>query len=626
MTSRPRPRSVALPIALALLLSGCATSHALKLARLADQQQDYDVAVAQYTAAVKQHPDSREAQLGLERAKLRASDWHLFRGKRLFAQGKYQDAMVELEIAAELNPTNADADRQLQAVRAALRTKLATPEGGPTPLQALLARGRDLPPAGFELPAVKLATQITTGAQATTRDLYLMIGQLAHLSVTFDSAFRDAPAQVSLLSNTSVKEALDLVAESTGTFYQVTAPDAIIVVPDTPAKRRDYQQEVVKAFYLQNADLKETIDALRVVGDFRSISQITGTNAILVRDTPERVAAIGRFLSAFDKARPEVVVDVEVLEVDRSKLLEYGAQFASPGSAGIDGSADANSSTLTLQSLRSLGQANVMIANIPALYYRLLKDDTDTRTLANPHIRILDGTTASANFGEEVPVPVTTLTPIIQSGTNIQPQTTFQYRTIGVNLGITPRTHPDDDVTLNLNIELSSLAGTGFGGIPTFGQRSVTTQIRLQDGETNILAGLIRDDQRTEKQTIPGLGDIPILGKLFAKNHTDTEQTDVVVMLTPHIIRTLDLTEDDLRPLRLPREGSLSSLMEPAPIVPAPPIRGGGGGGAPVSARRVEPPVPQVDLPPLPVSAGAPAGVPLPLAPLSPPAGNLIKN
>lgn len=626
MTSTPRRFSAAAAIALAVLLSGCATSRALKQARLADQRQDYDVAVAQYTAAVKQHPENREAQLGLERAKLRASNWHVYRGKRLYSQGKYDDAMVELQIAVELNPTNTDAERQLQDVRKALRAKLAAPEGGPTALQQLLAKTRDLPPAGYALPDVKLANEITTGAQATTRDLYLMIGQLAHLSVTFDSAFRDAPAQVSLLSNTTVTEALDLVAQSTGTFYQVTAPDAIIVVPDTPAKRRDYQQEVVRAFYVQNADLKETMDALRVVGDIRSIQPITGTNAILVRDTPERVAAVGRFLSAFDKASPEVVVDVEVLEVDRSKLLEYGVQFASPGSAGIDGSADANSSSLTLKSLRSLGQANVMIANIPALYYRLLKDDANTRTLANPHIRIIDGTTAAANFGEEVPVPRLTLAPIFQGGTNIQPQTSFDYRTIGVNIGITPRTHPDDEVTLNLNIQLSSLAGTGFDGLPTFGNRNVTTQIRLRDGETNILAGLIRDDERTERQTIPGLGDIPILGKLFAKNHKETEQTDVVVMLTPHIIRTLDLTEDDLRPLPLPRAGGAGSLMNAAPVVPTPPIRGGGGGGATSRPRpRVDPPAPPVELPPLPVTTGLPSGI-LPLAPLSPPPADLIKN
>jgi general secretion pathway protein D len=379
----------------------------------------------------------------------------------------------------------------------------------------------------------------------------------------------------------------------------VPAPGAITVVPDTPAKRREYTQEEVRTFYIQNADLKETMDALRVVGDVRSIAQISGVNAITARDTPERLNVIGKFLSAFDKARAEVVVDVEVLEVDRSKLQEYGAQIASPGSAGIDGSADVNQTGLTLQSLRNLSAADVVVSSIPALYYRLLKTDSDTRTLANPHLRILDGVAASANFGEDVPVPKLTVTPITQGGVNIQPQTSFDYRTIGVNISITPRVHPDDDVTLGLNIQLSSLAGTGYGGLPQFGTRNVTTTIRLKDGETNILAGLIRQDERTERDTIPGLGSVPVLGQLFARNHKEAENTDVVIMLTPHIVRVLDLTEDDLRPLRVPREGAGAGLLVPAPIAP-PPIRGGGGGGAPGPTAA---PVPRA-------AAGGPSGPP----------------
>ncbi len=145
---------------------------------------------------------------------------------------------------------------------------------------------------------------------------------------------------------------------------------------------------------------------MRVVADARYISPITGTNTILVRDTPERVQVIGRFLAAFDKARPEVVVNVEVLEVDRNRLREYGLQLASPGSTGIDGSADDQSRRrLTLQSIRNLGQADVLLTNLPALYYRLLKTDSRTRTLANPHLRATDGVAAMARFGQEVPVP-----------------------------------------------------------------------------------------------------------------------------------------------------------------------------------------------------------------------------
>jgi len=500
------------------------------------------------------------------------------RGRRMYAQGHFDEALVELQLANELNPTNADAEKDLKSLRGALRAQVSRPEGGPTQLESLLATMRDAAPGGFDLPDVRLPAQITTGQQSTVRTVYLTIARIANVSVTFDSALRDAPAPVSLLSGMTVRQALDAVAKSTSTFYQVTGPNTIVVVQDTPAKRREYTEEVVRQFTLQNADVKETMDALRVAGDARYISPITAINAIVVRDTPERVQIIGRFISQFDKARPEVIVDVEVLEVSRNQLRDYGIQLASPSvGIGIDGQADINRPGMTLESLRNLSASDVMLTNIPALYYRLLKTDARTRTLANPHIRMMDGITSQANFGQRVPVPKLTITPIAQGGVNIQPQTQFDYQTIGVNLGITPRTHPNDDVTLGLSVELSSLGPPGFDGLPTFGQRSVTTTIRLKDGETNILAGLIREDERIDRQAVPGLGDIPVLGKMFGRTRREAEQTDVVVMLTPHIVRTLDLSADDLRPLRMPREGTGAAIIEP--IVPAPPIRGGGGGG-----------------------------------------------
>jgi general secretion pathway protein D len=560
-----------------VLLAGCATT-ALKQGEAAEGARDFDLAVAQYTKAVREHPSDADIQKNLDRAKLRASDTHLLNGRRLFSVGKFDEALLELQLASELNPANGDADRDLQAVRAALRAKLAAPENGKTQLESLLAKTRDAMPAGNELPDVKIG-QITTGRQMTSRELYMTLAKLGNLSVTFDQTFREAPVQASLLNNMTLKQALDTVARSTNTFYQVQSPTSIIVIPDTPAKRREYTEEVFKTFYVQNADLKQTMDALRVVGDLRSISPLEGTNAIMVRDTPERVQAVGRFLASFDKARPEVVVDVEVLEVDRDKLMEYGAQIASAGSPGLDGAAAINPEGLTLDSLRKLSASDVLVSGIPALYYKLLKTDSHTRTLANPHLRMSDGIAGSANFGEDVPVPQTTLTPIIQQGANIQPQTTFQYRTIGVNIKITPRTHPNDDVTLALSIELSSEGGTGFDGLPTFGNRKVDTTLRLRDGETNILAGLIRNDERYLREGIPPLTDIPGLSHLFTHNRKEIQTTDVVVMLTPHIVRVLDLTEDDLRPLRVPREGNGAALIEGAPIVPPPPIRSGGGGG-----------------------------------------------
>jgi general secretion pathway protein D len=582
-----------------LSLAACASTP-VQRARTADQLRDFDLAVAEWTAAVRKEPNSREALIGLDVARLRASDAHLASGRRLRSQGRYEDAALELQIAVELNPTNPDAERELREVRLALRTQRSQPAEGGTALETLLARAHLLAPVGPQLPNVTLAGEITTGSQATSREVYLMLAKLGNISLTFDAAFRETPAQVSLLNNMTLRQALDATARATATFYRVTAQDTIIVVNDNPAKQREYLQEFERTFVVENANPQETMDALRVVSDMRTIALVPGTNMIVARDTADRLQAAGRFIRTFDKARPELVVDVEVIEVDRSTLLDYGAQFASPGSPGINGAADVNRNFLNLQDLRNLGRADVLTTGIPALYYRLLKTDARTRTLANPHIRMTDGIQATAAFGQEVPVPSTVIQPIQQGGLNIQPQTTFNYRTIGVNIAITPRTHPNDEVTLGLEIELSTLAGTGFDGLPAFGRRNVTTTIRLRDGETNILAGLIRDDERTTRETIPGLGDIPIIGQLFGRTRREAEQTDVVVMLTPHIIRVLDISEDDLRPLLLPNNLSGATVFETEPIVPPQPIiRGGGGGGGGVSG----------SLPSFPVLAGPPSGL-----------------
>ncbi|MEI6246667.1 MAG: hypothetical protein WCQ64_16705, partial [Acidobacteriota bacterium] len=540
----------------AILSTGCATtSGSLHQATAAEASRDYDVAVAEYTKILRAQPGNKDAQFGLERAKLRGSDAHLLRGQRLAAVGKYEDAVVELQLAAELNPGNGDLERTLKTARTALRNKLAVAQNGQTSLEAVLARTRSAIPASMNVPETKLPASITLGRDATSRQAFQLIASLANLGLIFDQTFRDVPAPISI-KNLTVKQALDAVAQSTGTFYKVTAPGTITVIPDTAAKRREYAEEMIQTFYIGNADIKETIDMLRVVADARAVSPVTGTSSIAIRDTPERLQAVGRLIAAIDKARPEVVIDVEILEVDRGRLREYGLQVASPGSAGITPGVDVNSDQLTLRSLRNLTTADALVSGFPALYYHLLKTDANTRTLANPHLRALEGVAATAKFGEEVPVPSTTFQPIGTGGVAQQPITSYAYRPIGVNIDITPRTHPNEDVTLTLKIELSSVAGSGYSGLPTFASRQISTQIRLKDGETNILAGLIRDDERTTLEGIPGLADIPVIGRFFAKNHKERQETDIVLTLTPHIVRVLDLTDADLSPLKVLRETS----------------------------------------------------------------------
>ena len=535
---------------------------------MAEQQQDYDRAVVEYTQALKEHPADKEARLALDRARVRASQQHFQRGRRLEAVGRYEEALLELQVAAELNPSNGDVEDLLRSTRLALRNKIAVSREGKTKLETLMEHGRESGPIGLELPKdIKLPSSLVF-RDASSRDVLTALARFANVNITFDPAFRETPITIEV-RNTTFEDALSSVTATTRTFFRVTAPRTVTIVPDTPAKRREYEEEIVRTFYLSNAELKETIDLLRIVVDARRVAGMPGTNAISIKDSPERIAAAGRVITAIDKARPEVVLDVELLEVDRTKLREYGLQIASPGNPGINGTADVNRPNFTLRDLRELTQSDVFLTGVPALYYRLLKSDTNTRTLANPQLRTTDGIAAQARFGERVPVPVTTFAPIATGGVPQQPITSFNYENIGVNIDITPRTHHNDDVSLTMKVEVSSISGTGFGGLPTFGTRFINTVLRLRDGETNVLAGLIRDEERVLLEGIPGLSDIPGLGKLFTRTRKEAQETDILLTLTPHIVRVLELSEADLQPFRV-RSGPAAPLIDlPAPE-PAP--------------------------------------------------------
>lgn len=544
-------------VLLGLTLAGCATTpNAYHVGELAEQREDYDQAIIAYTQALTDKPHDREVELALRRVRLRASAQHYAKGRRLAGTGKFEEALVEFELALELNPANADADGAVRETRTALRTKMSVRQDGATRLESVISRARALAPEGRELPEVTMPESLVF-RDAGSRDIVTSIARFAGISVVFDPQFRSVPLSIDL-RGTTLPAALDAVARATGSFWRVTTPRTVTVAPDTSAKRREYEEDVIRTFYLSNADLKETLDLLRIVVDARRLSPISATNAISIKDTPERVEAAARLVGAIDKARAEVVIDVELLEVDRTRFKQYGLQLLSPGNEiGIAGQVDINQEGgLTLEQLTNLGKGDVFFTNLPGLYYRLLKQDSDTRVLANPQLRTSDGLPAQARFGEEVPVPQVTFSPIATGGVAQQPITSFTYRNVGVNIDITPRAHHNDDVSLAVKIEVSSVAGTGYSGLPTFNTRSITTTIRLRDGETNLLAGLIRDNERTVLKGIPGLSDIPVVGRIFASNERESQQTDVVLMLTPRIIRVLDLTEDDLRPFLAGRSGT----------------------------------------------------------------------
>ena len=595
----------ALLILLTVFVAGCATAAALRSGERAELAQEYDRAVIEYSKALQQDPDNRAARQGLERSKLRAAQDHYARARRFHSTGRFDEALVEVQLAAELNPGDGNIDDLLREVRAGLRTRIAVAREGKTQLETLIERSRTLQPPGLDLPPdLKLPSSLTF-RDASTRDVYTALARFANINIVFDSQFRDQPVTIDL-QNSTLQDALLSLSSATRSFYRVTSQRTITVIPDTPAKRQEYEEEIVRTFYLSNADVKETLDLLRIVIDNRRLAPITATNALSIKDTPERVDAAARLIAAIDKARPEVIIDVELLEIDRTRLREYGVQLASPGSPGIDGSATVDNDDFTLRDLRSLTQSDIFLTNLPGLFYRLLKRDSNTRTLASPQLRTSEGQPAQARFGERVPVPVTTFSPIATGGVAQQPITSFNYQDIGVNIDITPRTHHDDEVSLALKIEVSSISGTGFGGLPTFGNRAISTVIRLRDGETNMLAGLIRDDERRVLQGIPGLSDLPLVGRLFAHTRRETQETDIVLTLTPRIVRTIELTEDDLRPFRVGRTttGTGAQLLD-LPLQIEPPIP--------------SPPGPQDQPPPAQQQPPPAQGPPTPSVPIQPP-------
>src|SRR5712691_5960368 len=244
---RKAPAVVAAGLCL-LVFSGCATTAAFRRGRDAEQRQDYDRAVAEYTQALRLAPRNSDARLGLERARLRASQDHFVKGRRLAALGKFDEALVEYGLAAELNPSNADIDQELRATRNRLRAKIAVSTEGKTELQTLIDRSRNLPPPGLDLPQnVKMPASLTF-RDASSRDVFTSIARFANIGIVFDSTFRETPITVDL-RNASLEEALNTVAGVTHTFFRVVSPNTVVVIPDTEAKRREYEEEVVRTFY-----------------------------------------------------------------------------------------------------------------------------------------------------------------------------------------------------------------------------------------------------------------------------------------------------------------------------------------------------------------------------------------
>jgi general secretion pathway protein D len=556
-------------VALAALGASCASSSAFHLAEKAERRQDYDKAVVEYSRAVKQSPDNKMYKASLDRARLRAAGAHQERGRGLLQAGHTKEAVDEFMLAYNLSPS--------ESLRADLRDAEERIRSGQR--AATLAEIKDAahekPLAGLQLgPGAKEPLGLSFRG-SSLREAYLALGRVAGVNFVFDPEYRDQTISLDI-RDVPFDQALASLAQAGRTFHRVVDSHVVSVIPDTPSKRREFEQQAVKTFFLSNADLKETIDLLRVVLGARRVAPLPGGNALTINDTPDKVAAAERIIDIVDKKRAEVVVDVEILEVNRSRLKEYGIELTSavPGTDGIVGAIGLDPTKKYTADENPYKSANLVLAGLPGVIYRLLQSDTDTRILANPQLRTAEGQTALARFGDQVPVPVTTFSPIATGGVSQQPITSFEYKNVGVNIDITPRVHHDGEVSLQLKLEISAVGPLGYQNLPTFNSRTVNTVIRLKDGETNILAGLISEQERISLSGTPGLASLPFLGQLFAHNTRQIQQTDIVMTLTPHIVRRPELTADDLRSFLLGSDAPSLLFEVPAiPPVQAPPRR-----------------------------------------------------
>lgn len=432
-------------ILLAAGLLGCASSAAFRAGQRAENQQDYDRAVIEYSRALRHDPDNVHYRHSLERARLRAAQVHILAARRLAARGLYKEALEEYRLAQDLDPTAlgvADEIRQVEAQR-----HMGQP---PPTLDAMKERVREKALPGLALGPEAREPLGLSFRGASLREAYQALGRVAGVNFVFDPQLPDTTVTLDL-RDVPFEQALTALAGVGRTFHRVMDSRVVAVLPDTPSKRRENEQQVVKTFFLSNADLKETIDLLRIVLGARRVAPVPGSNALTISDTPDKVAAAERIVDVVDKQRAEVLVDVEILEVNRTRLRDYGIEITSgTAEGGIAGAIfprttveevvrDAQGNPvftrerpLTLED-NPYKASNLLITSLPGVIYRLLKTDGSTRLLANPQLRTSEGQTAQARFGDQVPVPVTVFTPIAQGGLAQQPVTSFEYKSVGVD-------------------------------------------------------------------------------------------------------------------------------------------------------------------------------------------------
>jgi general secretion pathway protein D len=543
------------------VLASCSAYQGYRRAQIAEQHEDWDRAVLQYLELVDRYPNKVTYRTGLLRSKLRASQGHFEKGKRFHEAGALERAFGEYQQAVQLDPTNQYARVELEKLREQLvandqRTLASSLEDlkektrGTRPQPPLL-NPRATEPISLEFPK-----------PVSVFDIYRALGKAFGINILFDPKLRDQQIGIEL-RDVDAQRALEILMRTAGHFYKVLDEQSIIVAEDNPQNRRNYEDLVIQTFFLSNAEVKDVMTMLRSLVGAKNVASNDQLNAIVLRDTADKVKVAERIIHTNDKARGEVVIDVELLQINSNKIRELGMSLSQNfivQSFGAPSDGDTPANSVRVSDLEFINRGNWFVS-IPNITYTFIKSSSDAELLASPQVRISDGEQATLHIGDRVPIPITSFNTSTVNQGGVVPITSFQYQDIGIRLDLEPRIHHNKEISLTLQVEVSNLGpNVEFGGQsqPTISTRTIESTIRLMNGETNFLAGLIQAANQDSDEGIPGLSDIPILGRLFSKKSTNNLRTDLVLTLTPHIIRTPDITEEDLLPIWVGTEANIT--------------------------------------------------------------------
>jgi general secretion pathway protein D len=552
--------------------SGCSTQRTASEGKEALEHENWDAAVYKYLELVAKEPDNIEYRIGLRRARQNASQEHFQRGLAFRQMGRLSAARDEMQMAIQLDPTNQYAEKILEDVQNEL--EILSRPGGKVELEEMkrLAREAKVKPPILD-PKSKEPISLVFPKPKPVKEIYDALGKAYGFNAIFDPKLKDDKIPVELRDVTA-ERALEIVMQAAGHFYKVLDESTIIIAEDTPQNRREYEDLVIKTFFLSNADVKDVDKLLRSLIEARRLATNEQLNAITLRDTADKVAIAEKLITVNDKAKAEVLVDVELMEVDMAKQSDLGMKLSSYTftlqADTLLTSPDSPAGTSYLSLLGDISSDSVFI-NVPSVIINLIKSSGNASILAQPQLRITEGEKASLHLGDRVPIPVTSFNTGSTVGGNVVPITSFQYQDIGIKIDVEPRVHHNREVTLNLTVEVSQLGETVPVGpqqeAVTIGTRTITSVIRLKSGESSLLAGLLRNDTTEGSTKIPLLGDIPWIGRLFTNTKRQSKSVDLLLTLTPHIIRFPDIEQEDLAPLWVGTESRISYFGSRSPRV-----------------------------------------------------------